>query len=99
MSTVTLKKPIQAHGEEVRTLTFREPNCEDIMVCGYPLQMSGDGSFTPLAGVIVKYISRLAAVPPSSVKAMTAQDFNACMATIIPFFGDGDQSQSPADEG
>ncbi|TWA69735.1 tail assembly chaperone E/41/14-like protein [Azospirillum baldaniorum] len=97
-NTVTLKKPIKAHGEEVSALTFREPNGDDIMTCGYPLQMSGDGSFTPLANVCGKYISRLGNIPASSVKALTAPDFQACMMTIIPFFTDGLADQAPANE-
>jgi len=94
---VTLKKPVQAHGDEVKTLTFREPTGEDIIACGYPLQMSGDGggSFTPLPGVIAKYIARLAGIPPSSVKALCASDFQACMMEIIPFFADADTSPAP----
>ena len=95
-NTVTLKKPIQAHGEEVAKLTFREPNGDDIMTCGYPLQMAGDGTFTPLAGAIGKYISRLGGIPANSVKALSAPDFQACMMTIIPFFAAG--LESPATE-
>lgn len=94
-NTVTLNKPIKAHGDEVTTLTFREPNGDDIMTCGFPLQMNGDGSFTPIAGVIGKYISRLAGIPASSVKALTAPDFQACMMTIIPFFGNVSASPAP----
>ncbi len=95
-NTVTLKKPIQAHGEEVTKLTFREPTGDDIMACGYPLQMSGDGTFVPLAGAIGKYISRLGGIPASSVKALSAPDFQACMMTVIPFFTDG--LEAPAQE-
>ena len=98
-NTVTLRKPIQAHGEEVTTLTFREPNGDDIMTCGYPLQMSGDGSFTPIAGVCGKYISRLGGIPASSVKALSAPDFQACMMTIIPFFTAGLEAPETANEG
>ncbi|QCO04177.1 phage tail assembly protein [Azospirillum argentinense] len=95
-NTVTLKKPIQAHDDEVKTLTFREPNGDDIMTCGYPLQMSGDGSFTPLANVCGKYISRLGSIPASSVKTLSAPDFQACMMLIIPFFTDGLEAPAPA---
>ena len=92
---ITLKKPIQAHGEQVATLTFREPTCDDIMTCGYPLQMGGDGTFTPIAGAIAKYISRLANVPPNSVKHLSAPDFQACLTAILPFFGDTASSPAP----
>lgn len=97
---VALKRPIKAHGDEVTTLVFREPAGDDIIACGYPLQMSGDGqgTFTPLAGVIAKYIARLGNIPPSSVKSMSAPDFNACMMAILPFFGEGDSTPVPDGE-
>lgn len=94
-TTVTLKNPIQAHGEAVSRLTFREPNGDDIMTCGYPLQMGGDSTFTPLAGVIGKYISRLGGIPASSVKTLSAPDFQACLTAILPFFGDSASSPAP----
>ena len=94
-NTVTLKKPIQAHGELVTKLSFREPTCDDIVACGYPLQMGGDTA-TPLPGPIAKYIARLGGVPPSSVKSMSVQDFSSCMQVILPFFGDVDTNQDPA---
>ncbi|QCO07537.1 phage tail assembly protein [Azospirillum argentinense] len=91
-NTVILKKPIQAHGDEVKTLTFREPNGDDVMTCGYPLQMHGDGSVVPIAGVVGKYISRLANIPASSVKALCLTDFQACMAVVLPFFTSAEES-------
>lgn len=87
MAKVTLSKPIFAHGAEVGELVFREPTGEDIVACGYPLQM-GDGVATPVAGAIARYISRLGGVPPSAVKQMSGTDFNACMAALLPLFGE-----------
>lgn len=98
MTAVSLRKPIQAHGEELAELTFREPTAEDIIACGYPLQMS-DGAATPIAGAVARYISRLAGVPASSVKALSASDFNACMQEVLVFFGDADASPVPASGG
>ena len=31
-ATVTLSKPIKAHGEDVSTLTFREPTPDDVII-------------------------------------------------------------------
>ena len=95
MTKVVLRKPVQAHGETIDTLTFREPTGEDIIACGYPLQM-GDGAATPIAGVIAKYIGRLGGIPASSVGRLSASDFQACMAAILPFFGDGEPGPAPA---
>ncbi|WP_425404625.1 phage tail assembly protein [Hwanghaeella sp.] len=90
MTTVALKKAIQAHAEEVNSLTFREPNGEDIQACGYPFRLS-EGQVYPEAGSISKYISRLAKIPHSSVKQLGAEDFNACMAVILGFFGEEEE--------
>ena len=87
MVKVTLSKPVSAHGDEVTVLTFREPTCEDIVACGYPLVIGEDGAL-PQAGAIVKYIARLGGIPPSSAKALSALDFTACMKVILPFFGE-----------
>lgn len=84
---VALSKPIQAHGEQVSELSFDEPTGGDIMSCGYPLQI-GDGTATPIASVVAKYIVRLGKVPPSAVSQMSAGDFQKCVAAILPFFGE-----------
>lgn len=90
MTTVALKKAIQAHGEEVNSLTFREPSTEDIIACGYPFRLS-DGQAYPEAGPIAKYIGRLAGIPPSSVRQLGPEDFQSCLTVIIGFFGEGEE--------
>ncbi len=92
MPEINLTQPIKAHGEEVARLDLREPTTEDIIACGYPLQI-GNGIATPDAGAIARYIGRLANIPASSVKQLVPRDFNACMAAILPFFGDAAPSQ------
>lgn len=94
---ITLSRPVEAHGEAIKTLSLREPNAGDIKVCGYPLQIS-DGAAIPVAGAICKYIARLANVPPSTVDKLTPADFNACLTAIVDFFGTPEASQplSPA---
>lgn len=37
METIFLKTPIKAHGEEIKSLTLREPVGRDYMLCGYPI--------------------------------------------------------------
>jgi hypothetical protein len=97
MTKVVLKRPIQAHGEEVKELTFREPMGADIIACGYPLLLGND-TVTPEAGAIAKYISRLADIPAGAVAKLSASDFNNCWQAIIPFFKDGGESPAPASE-
>lgn len=91
VATVTLSKPIKAHGEEVSTLTFREPTPKDLMQLGFPslIVPSADGGVSGIevrAKVIGAYIARLAGIPPSSVEAMSVSDFIACQSEILPFF-------------
>lgn len=93
--TITLKKPLRAHGKDVEEITLREPTGEDITVCGYPLIIS-EGAAQPVAGAISKYIARLGGLPPSSVKPMSADDYNACMGAILGFFGSsGEEVPTP----
>ncbi len=89
--TVSLTKPIQAHGDEVTSLTFREPTGEDITVCGYPFRI-GDGEATPIAGVITKLIVRLGGIPPNAAKQLNAVDYQSCLAAVSGFFGDAGQT-------
>lgn len=83
--TVRLRQAVQAHGKEVETLVLREPNGEDITVCGYPMKF-GDGEAQPEAKAISKYIARLADVPPSTVKQLSTGDYNECLMVIMGFF-------------
>ncbi|HEV7286022.1 MAG TPA: phage tail assembly protein [Kaistia sp.] len=91
MTTITLKRPITAHGEEVTKVTLRDLEAGDIIVCGYPLQIN-DGGATPIAGAVAKYIERLGNLPASAIKKMHPADFSACLQVIIGFFGDTDGS-------
>lgn len=95
MTVIALSKPIIAHGEEVSELTFREPTPEDVMQIGTPqlLLPSADGESVGIeirAKVVGHYISRLAAIPMSSVKAMAMGDFMRCQGAVMGFFNSGD---------
>jgi len=92
MTTVALKKPITAHGEDVTVLTFKEPTGQEIIECGYPMRIA-DGGVIPETGSIAKYISKLASVPPSSVRQLGPDDFNACMSAVLGFFGEGEEAE------
>lgn len=96
MSDVVIKlaRPITAHGVEVNELTLREPNAGDVMECGYPLAIDGS-SVIPQAASISKMISRLAGIPPSSVKQLSMPDYNAAMGAVLGFFGGTDGPAIP----
>ena len=91
---ITLKTPIQAHGEEVSEITLREPTTEGIIEIGLPTLMvvSEDGSVGGVEvrqKVIARYIMKLAAIPMSSVKALSVADFSTAQAGVMGFFGIG----------
>jgi hypothetical protein len=96
MSAVTIKlsKPITAHGEELASITLRPPVPEDIMQIGTPTLLipSADGETVGIeirSKLIGQYIMRLAAIPMSSVKALSVPDFLQCQGAVMGFFGNG----------
>lgn len=95
---ITLTQPVQAHGEPIASLTLREPRGEDIQVCGYPfLLLAGEGEEVGVridAAAIGKYVSRLAGVPTSSVRALCLADWQACLQAVLSFFGDMASAQA-----
>ena len=96
---IKLSKPIKAHGEDVHSLTLREPTTEDIIDIGLPtLIIVGDGETAGVEirqKVVAKYISTLAAIPMSSVRSLAPKDFSACTQEVMGFFGQGDE-ETPA---
>jgi len=93
-TVVKLSKPIQAHGETVTELKFREPTGNDIEIVGVPVTFQwvpdedGQGG-----GVRVQYsknmgamLSHLAAVPPSSIRMLAAKDWIKCAMAVQSFF-------------
>lgn len=88
-----LSKPIDAHGQPVTELGFREPTAGDIAACGHPLIIGGDGETFQFDGeATVKLIARLADIPPSAAQKMSLRDYQAAAMLITGFFGDGDQA-------
>lgn len=91
---VPLSEPIEAHGEELKSLTLRAPRGEDLIAAGYPFRLlkSGDDADNDdvaieiVPGAVAKLTARLANIPPSAVKRMSGVDFNACMETVLGFF-------------
>lgn len=92
---VPLSKAITAHGESVDELRFRPPTTEEYMQYGTPTLLipSADGESVGVeirAKVIGQYISRLASIPLSSVKALDIPDFMRCQGAVMSFFSGGD---------
>ena len=84
-----LRHAVPAHGDMVKTLTFREPTGADIMALGegYPLLMdftTGEIRFNN--GPMGQMLSTLAAVPPSTIRMMKAKDWITCAVALMGFF-------------
>jgi Phage tail assembly chaperone proteins, E, or 41 or 14 len=85
----TLTKPIQAHGEEVRVLRWREPTGGDIERAGNPVYLDFSGpnpTMTFNEKRMAGMISVLCQLPPSSVRQLTAKDWNAVAWKLFRFF-------------
>jgi len=87
---VTLRKTIQANGEEVNELTFREPTGGDIEKAGNPVIVdvfSGDTvKLTFDEKKMTQMMSRLANVPPSTIRMLHPKDWNSIAWQMVHFF-------------
>ena len=88
--TIPLRKNIQAHGEELTELKFREPTAGDIDRIGNPIvigvQFDGPPKITFDTKVMTQMMSHLAAIPPSSVRQMHPKDWNNAAWMLMGFF-------------
>lgn len=94
--TLSLKKSIEAHGETVSVLTFREPTGKDLAETGLPMLTESEGGrsrMVPNTRVISELIARLAGIPNSSVGMMSVPDFMGATEIVLGFFSD---SATPA---
>jgi hypothetical protein len=85
----TLSKPIHAHGEELRFLKWREPTGADIERAGNPIVVDFFGekpSLTFNEKKMSAMISALCQIPPSSVRQLTASDWNSIAWKLVRFF-------------
>ena len=77
-TNIELSKPINAHGEEVTSLTFRELN--------FGMMMQLDNVKGEMAKV-AKIIEMAAQIPASSVKELSMQDVTKITEEMLPFLG------------
>jgi hypothetical protein len=87
-TVIKLKKPIDAHGEQVSELELRDITGGDVIDLGQPMNVNADESFNFRMDVVARYVSRLAAIPMSSVREMSPGDLTNCAAEIAGFFGE-----------
>lgn len=84
-----LSRPVQAHGEDVSELSFREPTGSDIIAVGNPvvIDMASDPpKISHDERKLAAMLARLAEVPPSTIGKMAPQDFVGAGWLITPFF-------------
>lgn len=90
--TLQLAKPIQAHGETLATLEFREPTGKDVAECGMPFSIETGAGGTQSQKIdtraIAAYIVNLAGIPPSTMDHLSVADFLKATGIVVDFFGD-----------
>lgn len=91
--TITLSAPVMAHGEEITCLVLRQPTTADLIELGQPMRLlPGNGMEDPAVevrmNVVAHYVARLAAIPLSSVKALSLGDFGRATQAVLVFFGE-----------
>ena len=92
---INLTTPVQAHGEMLKSITFRRPTGKDIMSIGdqYPIHIDwATGQVRPNPPAMGDMMSRLAAVPPSTIENMDAEDWSTCAHALMGFFPPGAQA-------
>jgi hypothetical protein len=88
---VKLSKPITVAGEPVSELDLREATVEDVADIGYPFSMVPGDNGTEIkldVKAVLKYVSRLAGVPPSSLKTISLGDLSTLQTVVMGFFGE-----------
>lgn len=88
---IKLRKAIASGGgEETMELKFREPTGGDIEQCGNPViidMFSGENvKLTFDEKKMTAMMSRLAAVPPSSIRMLNTKDWNSIAWQLVHFF-------------
>jgi hypothetical protein len=87
--TITLRTPIQAHGEAITELSFRPPTSIDMIEVGSPVRLDIASSPPMVIHDEKKFalmMSRLGAVPPSSIASMHPLDFIEMEWRLTDFF-------------
>ncbi len=88
--TMALRKPIQANGEEVNSLDFREPTGGDIERAGNPVVLDVFSGENPKITFDEKKMTAmmglLATVPPSTIRQLHPKDWNSIAWQLVHFF-------------
>lgn len=84
-----LRKKVVANGEEVMEIVFREPTAADIERIGNPVLVGMYENVPKIhfdSAIMTQMMSRLAAVPPSTIRGMHPKDWNNGAWLLANFF-------------
>ena len=85
MAAFPLSKPVRVEGEEVTSLTLREPTIG--MLGGVKQKITGDGGIEIDVDTVIKVFAKIANIPPSSAKQIAPEDFPRVLEVYTSFFG------------
>lgn len=83
--TVTLKKPIEAHGNTIEVLTFGEPTGQLVVQLGEPFVLTMDQGIREVPSITVNYIVKMCKIPKSAAESIAPGDRKAVFLKLLPF--------------
>lgn len=84
---VPLSAPVTAHDQEINALELRRPTPQDVREIKHlPYTLGADGGAEPTTDVAMAYLSRLAAVPASTINQLDITDLNQAIWVVVGFF-------------
>ena len=87
MSEHKLSAPIQAHGEEVHSITLRRPTVAEVRaIKALPFTFGKDEEVALNMDVAAKYIAVCGAIPAPSVNQLDLADLNNLAWAVAGFF-------------
>lgn len=83
--SVTLKKPIEAHGQQLAVLNLAEPSGQHVVQLGEPFVLTADGGIRELPAITINYIVKLGKIPRNAAEALAPGDRKAVFLKLLPF--------------
>jgi len=86
---VILRKPVNAHGDVIGEITFREPTAGDIERIGNPITVGLYENQPKMhfeTQTMTMMMAHLAQVPPSTIRQMHPKDWNNAAWKLANFF-------------
>lgn len=83
--TITLKKPVEAHGQTIEQIHLTEPTGQHVVKLGEPFLLVAGGGIREMPEITVNYIVKLAKIPRSSAEALAPSDRKKVFMYLLPF--------------